>query len=202
MFAIDISKWNGTVDFKAMQSNVPKVDLVIIRASEGDKNADPKLQGYVNGCNKYGFPINVYHFATWNDSDEVGDSTKEAQFLIKCLDKAGLPRTTKVWLDTESNKTNIILSREEMKRYIETFFEVLRQNGWNDYGIYAGKGFVSAFYPLPNPFGNIDLWVASYNGKTKPTMPPGWNKYYLWQYTDKGTVKGIKTQVDLNRGPA
>lgn len=202
MFAIDISKWNGKVDFEALRFNSPKVDLVIIRCSEGNKNADPMFATNVRGCKAEGFLWQVYHFCTWNDADEVKDATGEAKFLISQLEAVNAPKDTRFWIDTESNKTNIILSRAEMGIYLDTFINVMAAAGYTNPGIYGGKGFISSFYPLNHKYGNLPLWVASYNGKTKPTMPPGWKTYELWQYTDKGQVKGVKTACDLNRGPA
>lgn len=202
MFAIDISKWNGNVDFKKVKTNTPKVDLVIIRSSEGDGNADPMFLKNVKGCLDNGIPYQVYHFCTWNSADEVQDATAEAKFLIKQLQAAKAPLGIRIWIDTESNKKNIILSRSEMKTYLDTFIATLKAEGYTGYGIYASKGFVTSFYPSPHTFGNLPLWVASYNGKTRPTMPPGWNKYELWQYTDKGRCAGVSTVCDLNRGPA
>lgn len=200
MFAVDFSKWNGKVDFAQLKTNVPKVDLVIMRSSEGSRNADPMLGTYYKECVKHGFPTAVYHFCTWDDTDEVKDATAEAKFLVKCLQAAGIGPAVRVWIDTESNKTNIILSRQEMGIYLDTFMKVLTEAGYKNYGIYGGKGFISAHYPVNHKYGSLPLWVASYNGKTKPTMPPGWTKYELWQYTDQGQVKGVKTRCDLNRG--
>lgn len=200
MFAVDFSKWNGKVDFAALQTNNPKVDQVIIRVAEGDKNADPMFPVYFKECLKYNFATAVYHFCTWNDSDEVKDATNEAKFLVKQLNAAGIGGAVRIWIDTESNKTNIILSREEMGVYLDTFMKVLKDAGYSNYGIYGGKGFISAHFPLNHKYGNLPLWVASYNGKSKPTMPPGWTTYELWQFTDQGQVKGVKTRCDLNRG--
>jgi GH25 family lysozyme M1 (1,4-beta-N-acetylmuramidase) len=198
---VDFSKWQGTVSYQELLTNIPKIEFVIIRSSEGSTNADPKFIENVKGAQKFGFPTECYHFCTWDNNNEVVDSTGEAKFLIQCLHMASLPLTTKIWIDTESNKSNIILSREQMRTYINTFIDVLKQNGFNNYGLYAGKGFVTAFYPQPNPFGNIDLWVSSYNGKDKPTMPPGWAKWHTWQKTDSAIVKGVKTKCDLNFRP-
>ncbi len=198
---VDFSKWNGNVNFAEMKLNNPVIDQVIMRAAEGNKNADSMFPTYYKECLKHDFPTAVYHFCTWNDSNEVADATSEAKFLVKILQAQGIGGAIRIWIDTESNKTNIILSREEMRTYLNTFIEVLAQNGYNNPGIYAGKGFVQAHYPINHNFGKYPLWVASYNGKSKPTMPPGWGSYELWQYTDKGQVRGCKTRVDLNRRP-
>lgn len=196
---VDFSKWNGSVDYVELLKNNPKIVKVIARAAEGDKNADPMFATHSNECKKYSLPFEAYHFCTWNTSDEVADATSEASFLIMRLNVARCSKNIRIWVDTESNKSNIILSREEMGEYLDTFIATLISAGYTNYGIYGGKGFISAHYPLNHKYGSLPLWVASYNGKDKPTMPPGWNTYELWQYTDAGQVKGVKTRCDLNR---
>ncbi len=203
---IDLSKWNSThpsqdgrdVNWNEIANNIPMIDAAIFRASEGATNADPSFQRYVMGAISKGIPWGAYHFATWNSSDEVKDATEEARFFIKTLKTVPLP-TYKIWLDTETNKKNIILTPPELQRYIETFFAELDAQGYHNYGLYASPGFVNQFYPDGHPFGTLPLWVANYTNKPQPKIPKGWNTYELWQYSDQGIVKGIKTRVDLNR---
>ena len=46
------------------------------------------------------------------------------------------------------------------------------------------------------------LWVAHYF-VTRPTLPKLWQRYWLWQHSDKGSVRGVPHRVDLNQwGPA
>ena len=56
---IDISKWQGNIDFSKVKS---EVDFVILR--EGyRKTVDPKFFEYVKGCRENGILIHgVYHF--------------------------------------------------------------------------------------------------------------------------------------------
>ena len=67
------------------------------------------------------------------------------------------------------------------KPYIYT-----RATWWNDY-----IGYVDWAKDYP-------LWVAHY-GATKPLIPQGWDDWTWWQYSVKGKVSGIGTDIDLNR---
>ena len=42
------------------------------------------------------------------------------------------------------------------------------------------------------------LWLAQYGLKAE--LPAGWDEYWLWQYTDKGTIAGVTPPTDLNTG--
>lgn len=45
---------------------------------------------------------------------------------------------------------------------------------------------------------NCPLWIADW-GVTKPHVPPPWDTWTFWQYTDHGAVPGVTGPVDLNR---
>lgn len=47
--------------------------------------------------------------------------------------------------------------------------------------------------------GDTRLWVANYGAK-KPAMPRkgGWKDWFLWQYTSKGKIAGVKVDLDLS----
>jgi GH25 family lysozyme M1 (1,4-beta-N-acetylmuramidase) len=47
--------------------------------------------------------------------------------------------------------------------------------------------------PYPDKY---RLWLAHY--ASSPTLPNGCEKYYLWQFSDKGTVAGITPPTDVN----
>lgn len=40
------------------------------------------------------------------------------------------------------------------------------------------------------------LWLAQYS--SAPTIPPGWPSYWLWQFTDQGSVPGVIPPTDCN----
>lgn len=42
------------------------------------------------------------------------------------------------------------------------------------------------------------LWLAQYSATAK--LPAGFDHYWLWQYTDKGTCPGVTPPTDLNSG--
>lgn len=73
---IDISKWQGNIDFSKVKN---EVDFVILR--EGyRKQIDPMFLKYVKGCKENGIPIPaVYHFCYATNLQSVAE---EAQSCI------------------------------------------------------------------------------------------------------------------------
>lgn len=188
---IDISKWNGIIDFAKLKKNV---ELVIIKASEGIGTADKKFKEYVAGCVTNNIPWGAYHFATFNSQDVAKDAATEAYFFINTIKATGQKPVVMV-LDTETNDTKLPINGNKLESYCSIFLSILEREGFNA-AIYMSPGF-SWFLPKTHKLGKYKLWVADYNEPINPIN--GWKKPWLHQYTDKGTVPGINTKVDLNK---
>jgi lysozyme len=51
-------------------------------------------------------------------------------------------------------------------------------------------------------FAKYPLWIANYTTKPQPLVPAnnwGGNGWMFWQYTENGSVAGVKGDVDRNR---
>jgi len=42
------------------------------------------------------------------------------------------------------------------------------------------------------------LWIAHYE-VLQPSVPPNWTSWTFWQYTEKGSVDGVRDTVDCDR---
>ena len=58
MAIVDISSWQGTIDWAKASK---QIELAILRASVGS-NKDQKYVEYAEGCRKYGVPYGCYHY--------------------------------------------------------------------------------------------------------------------------------------------
>lgn len=193
---IDTSKNNGTINWVAMQSAKPVIDFVYIKLSEGIGYTDPKAGTNAWAAHNASFPVGYYHFASLNSKDVVNDATAEANYVIKALKNmpvASVPFA----LDIE--REQIDLSKQEFLLWIKTFFSVIEGAGIKDYCIYSGKYFLNDNLEEGHDIGHIRLWIAQYTTNIAPSLPHGWDSYYIWQYTDKGKVPGIGSAVDLNK---
>lgn len=190
---IDISKWQGKdIDFKAVKGD--GVNKVYIKASEGVGSINTFVKIQAEGAKKEGLLIGYYHFASLNNKNVLKDAVDEANYfdsILKTLPKSDLPLV----LDIEENKSQLI--RDEVYNWIKAFFAQLEKLGYTDYVIYSYTPFLNANLPMKHDLGKIRLWIAAYTPTVK--LPKGWDKYWMWQYTSKGQVKGIKGNVDLNK---
>lgn len=194
MYGIDVSHHQGTILWQPLKLNKPNIEFIYIKATEGVGYIDPLLKNNALKAKSNGFKIGYYHFASLNDINEEYDAKKEANFFLDTISK--LPKNDlPLVLDLEENK--IKLSPEEVYMFIKTFFKTLEERGFKDYVLYSYTPFLNANLPQKHDLNIIKLWLASYT--KEPVLPRTWTRYWLWQYSDKGKIKGINGNVDLNK---
>lgn len=185
MKGIDVSHWQGEIDFGKVASTSTK--FVIIKATQGTGYVDPKFAQNKSRARAAGLLVGYYHFA------DGGDAKKEAQhFVNKVGDiKAG----ELLVLDWEIGHVDPV-------GWSKTFLdEVTRIAGFKPL-FYTNSARLYQYNWSPVIGGNYGLWVAQY-GLNLPIVSGsprigGWPFYALWQYTSRGSVNGINGYVDMN----
>lgn len=198
MNGIDISHHQGEINFALMKQNDLKIDFIYMKATQGVGYIDPKVKFNSTEAKKHGFLIGYYHFCTLNDKNITTDARQEAihfRDTIKTLPAPDLPLV----LDIEHEDPKVQLSDQEVIEWIRTFFGTLIFNGYKNLVLYSYTPFLNEHLPLGHDLGKYPLWIAAYVNKPEPKLPSGWKEYWLWQYTDKGSVKGIAGYVDMNK---
>lgn len=188
---IDVSHHNGRIKWLTVAKTV---DQVFIKVSEGRDYVDPMFIKNAIAANTAGIKIGYYHFATLRSTNVETDAKIEANWFIENIKKVQTPLLPLV-LDFED--TEIILNKADSLLFIHTFFAELTVNGYHDHMLYGGPFFLDDHLPHDHDLGCIPLWLSDY--RATYGMPKGWDKITLLQYTDKGKVNGIGTNVDINR---
>lgn len=184
---IDVSKWQGTIDWKKVSQE--DIDYVMIRSSYGYEDTDPKLKSNVAGCEKYGIDYGFYHYTY---ARNVSEAKKEAKYFLKTIKKYN-PDYPLV-LDIEETFYNK-MSRKKVTDIVVTFMEELENAGYFAM-IYCSPSFVNDNLDASR-IKDYDIWVACWGDEEKlSTYYSG--HYGMWQYSDEGSVNGISEDVDLN----
>lgn len=194
-FGIDVSAANGIIDWSGVAKNDPGIDFVYIKASEGVGYTDKRLFPNVAGAVKYGIPFGFYHFCTFNSLDVATDAGAEAKWFLQTVKKTGAAPSLPLVLDMETNKT-LSLTPNQVLKYATTFLEAITAANFKA-AIYASPGFLASYLPPKHGLNQYPLWVADYSGEINALN--GWKSAWLHQYTDKGKIQGITTNVDLDR---
>ncbi len=188
---IDVSKWNGEINWKSVRN--AGITYAIIRvgyrgSTKGSLIKDSRFRSNIEGAQAAGIKVGVYFFS--QATNEV-EAVEEASMVIEEL--KGYSLSLPVFLDVEaSGGRGDKIDVSTRTAVCRTFCETIRNAGYSA-GIYANKNWLNEKIDTPSLSGYY-IWVAHYSETCGYT-----GTYCMWQYTEKGTVDGIKGNVDLNR---
>ena len=106
---------------------------------------------------------------------------------------SGYKVTYPIFIDTESASSGRAngLSKSARTAVVKAFCQTVRNGGYKA-GVYASKSWY-ANQLNASALNGYCIWVAQYNSSCTYS-----GKYDMWQYSSKGSVSGIKGNVDMN----
>lgn len=183
---IDLSKHNIVTDWDLLKD---QIDFVILRAggNYGGYYKDSRFETYYNACKMRGIPVGAYYDV---GKEFIGADTgaSYAEHFKKLL--SGHTFEYPVYADIE-------VTPKKYKKFITdaavAFCEKMEEARFYC-GIYGSD--ISTFHDalIADRVKPYTLWVARY-GKE----PNYIKNYAIWQYSSKGSLKGIAGNVDLDR---
>lgn len=191
ILGIDVSKWNGDIDWNAVKNS--GVNYVIIRcgyrgSSTGALIEDPKFKTNIKGATAAGLKVGVYFFT--QAVNEV-EAVEEASMVLSLI--GGYKISYPVFLDVEpSGGRADSISASVRTAVCNAFSQTITNSGYAA-GIYANKTWLNEKINTGGLGAAYKIWLAQY-----AATPSYSGKYHLWQYTSKGSVSGIKGNVDMN----
>lgn len=190
-FGIDVSKWNGNIDWNAVKNS--GVSYAIIRcgyrgSSTGALIEDPKFRSNIKGAKAAGLKVGVYFFS--QAVNEV-EAVEEASMALSLASGYGL--NYPIFLDVESSGgRGDGISKETRTAVCKAFCSTVQNSGVSA-GIYANKTWFTEKINTGSLTG-YKIWLAQY--ASAPTYTA--TRYDMWQYSSKGKVSGINGNVDMN----
>lgn len=183
---IDISKYQGTVDFKKVKDT--GVEFVIARIGYGmyENQKDPRFEEYYKGAVDNNMPVGVYLYSY---ALNVDDAKREAEVVLNWLKNRRL--NLPVYYDIE-DKSQENLGKTTLTNMCIAFCDRIEKAGYWA-GIYANKYWLTSILNAEELQKRYTIWVAQYN---KENTYKG--RYDMWQYTSSGKVNGINGNVDMN----
>ncbi|MCD7840248.1 MAG: glycoside hydrolase family 25 protein [Erysipelotrichaceae bacterium] len=187
---VDISKWQGDIDFSKLAK---EVDFVIIRCGyvkNGTAKTDAYFETYVKGCRDNNIPYGIYLYSYATTVSEAKTEGNHALSLVNKLSGWNTYPSLPIFYDMEDNSTTSC-SAKLKAQMAEAFCDVLENAGYIT-GIYANKNWWTNY--LTNSYFDDKIkWVAQYN--TKCTYS---GDYAIWQCTSSASVSGVSGNVDYN----
>ena len=184
---IDVSAYQGKIDYSRVKNS--GIDIVYIKASEGEHLEDPEFRNNYNGAKNNGLNIGFYHFVRARSEE---DAIKEAEFFARVI--SGTEPNCKLAMDFEIFGN---LSTYEINSISKVFLEKTKELTGKEMVIYSNTYDARTIfsYELASSY---PLWVAQYGGNT-PSDNGKWNNWIGFQYSDSGRISGIEGNVDLDR---
>lgn len=183
---IDVSTYQSNVDWAKVKA--AGIDFAIARVSDGLNYPDAKFAQNWTGMKAHGVIRGAYQFFRPGQ-----DAVQQADLVLNALATNGglvagdLPVVMDIEVTDSQTPATIQAQMQKWLNHIEA--------ATGHKPIIYTAAFMSS--NVGTGFSAYPLWVANY-GATCPTMPGGWSKWIIWQYSSTGSVNGISGNVDMD----
>lgn len=182
---IDVSEYQDDIRWSYVDTleNTYPIHFVLVRATVGSDRLDRRFKKNWEGSKENKMIRGAYHYYRPNEN-----SIDQADLFIKTvhLSKGDLPPV----LDIERLPKN--QSIERLKVGLQRWLTKVEAHYHVRPIIYTGEKYYDDF--LKEEFSDYLFWIANYNFY-REQMEDDW---LFWQFTEKGSVPGIKGNVDVN----
>lgn len=192
---IDISKHNGSVNFRSLKA--AGIDYVMLRLgargySTGQLSLDDNFVENIEAAVEAGLDIGIYFYSQAINQEEA---VQEVNFIVQNLEPYRANITYPVAFDMENvsnDKARIDeLSRDDKTTITASFLSGVQAAGYNPM-IYGNKEWLIKNIDLAK-LQDYDIWLSQ--DQDIPDYP---YQFAMWQYTTTGVVNGVKGDANLN----
>lgn len=181
MQGIDVSKWNGDIDWSKVKK--AGVEFVLISCGTSQSSIDSFEKNY-KGAKNNGIMVGVYRYSYAKTEESA---VKEAQSLLNNI--KGKQLEFPIVIDIEDSSLTK-LSKQEKTDIVKAFCEEIENAGY--YAMYYCNLNWLNSHLYKDQLSKYDLWLAQWN-VTEPSVECG-----IWQMYDNGEIDGISGNVDMN----
>lgn len=198
---IDVSSWQGEIDWSKVSK---QADFAIVRVLEASVGEDDYAYNNLKGCEENNLSAGCYWFSYALTPEEA---EQEAQKVVDILDSYQQDFNVKleypIFIDIEWSD-QLALGENSIREIVEAAAKVIENHGYT-FGVYINSGSYEMVQGCGYP-----LWMTSsesYNKKTDfdkfkqdsfSILYKTNNEKTMWQYSQRGTIDGINGEVDIN----
>ena len=196
---IDVSSYQGNINWSAVKaSGITFAMLRVLSGKMGGLHVDTQFNNNIKGATDNGIPVGVYRYGY---AMTVQEAQREAIETVNAIKNSGYRITYPVAYDVEDSLTQGTLTKAQLTSIIKAYQGVIENHGYK-FMIYSSKNWFENKLDM-SQFSGEDLWLARWFLDGSPYHDHGYTgpgNVTLWQYSEKGTVPGIKGNVDMNVG--
>lgn len=192
IFGIDVSEWQGTIDWAKAKAG--GVKFAILRAGISSR-ADKCFTTNYAACENAGIPVGAYWYCT---ATTVADAKAQAKLFLQVI--SGKKFAYPVYMDLEE-PAQFALGKAKCSELVDAFLTVLEQAEYFA-GLYCSTSYLQQ-YLTDSIRSRYAIWVAQYY--TSCTYD---GDYGIWQYNVAGSeqydiigqksIPGISAACDMD----
>ncbi|MBQ9326951.1 MAG: hypothetical protein IJ225_00250 [Solobacterium sp.] len=190
---IDVSHYQGTIDWNEVKN--AGIEFAFIRAgyrgyTTGELHEDTAFRTNMEGALNAGIEVAVYYFSQAVNAEE---GEEEAAYLLSLIQEYPV-NVCAYDLEIDRSKDRARANTvEDSTEAAQAFCRKITESGYTPL-VYGSVSFLNHELSMADLQDETQFWLAWYD----TSAPPFPYAFTIWQYSSKGDLPGIDTDVDLN----
>ncbi len=185
-FGIDVSKWQGEIDFEAVKNAGCSFVLMRMGYFYDEIAMDQYYLSNMEKARAAGLDVGVYIYTTANTEEEVREN---AAWIAQQLNGQSLDFPVVFDWESFSNFQKYGMSIHDLNSLFTLFAEEMERYGYSAM-LYGSKNYLENIW---YDHSESPVWLANYTEQTDYA-----GDYVMWQMSSHGRIHGIAGDVDLN----
>lgn len=188
IYGIDVSKWQGTINWASVKAAGVKFAILRIGTTYGK---DGTFETNYTNARAQGIDVGVYFY---NYSKTKTDIQSDAAKVVGWLN--GRQLEYPVYFDLEDNSLLSGYTNTDRTNMCIWFNTAIENAGYYA-GVYTGYYWMNNYVNISTLRAKYPIWMARYLNSGTDSQDYS-NLCGMWQYSSKGSVSGISGNVDMN----
>ena len=188
-FGIDVSKWQGDIDFQKVKdagATFVMMRIGVQKKAQGELEIDPYYLKNIQNAKDAGLKVGVYLYSIATNKEEA---IEHANWVLKTLDNEKLELPIVFDWENWSKWNSYKMSFHDINEVVNSYIKTVKNAGYEGM-LYSSKFYLETIWTNKN---NYPVWLAHYTEKTSYT-----GKYIMWQLCNNGRIDGINGDVDID----
>lgn len=183
VFGIDVSHYQGKINWPEVKQSKHPIKFVFVRATMGKDGKDKRFEENFVAAKKYGYIRGAYHYYRPSENSTQQFANFKQTFKFQKGDFYPV-------LDIEDYSK---YGNDNLRKGVKNWLTLTEQTYGVKPIIYTGLDFYKRV--IKGHFKGYPLWIAAYHGTKSRLKGINWDFH---QFTDRVRIKGIYTPVDGN----
>ena len=183
---IDVSKWQGNIDFQAVKNAGCNFVIMRIGHSRNGIEMDEYYKANIAAAKAAGLEVGVYFYSTANNEAAV---RTQANWIADQLQGQKLDFPVAFDWESFTNFQQYGMSIYDLNHLMDVFADAMGKRGYNTM-LYSSRNFLNNFWTKQSSY---PVWLAHYTAQTDYA-----GNYAIWQMSCRGRIPGIAGDVDLD----